>query len=189
MFVSDLFFYVFLQTAKVWGPKKRKGVFLQSRLIPPGARSHSRYCFPSTWAVKAGSASERFVLSWKQRKQWRQHSVGQTRKFRFKMCIIPKIYSKRWKAVTKSLRSVLIQPLSLCRTISPLCRSGSLDGSVWGWRAAAVEVWSQHFSLWDQRARWDSYCHTEVCEEACGTNKTFFKLYFFLLKETCFCLV
>lgn len=65
---------------------------------------------------------------------------------------------------------MLNQPISVaCVTISPLCRSESLDGSVWVWRAAAVEVWSQQFSLWDQRARSDSYCHKS---EFSSTDRT-----------------
>ena len=63
---------------------------------------------------------------------------------------------------------------SLFRMV-PVCCSGSLGGLVWGWRAAAVAVWPQQFSVWGRRARWDSYSHTELCEEACGSQRKTFK--------------
>ncbi len=62
-----------------------------------------------------------------------------------------------------------------CFRSSPLCCPGSPDGSVWGWRAAAAAVRSQQFSLWGERAKQDSYSHTEVCEEACGSSTESFK--------------
>lgn len=55
--------------------------------------------------------------------------------------------------------------------ISPLCCPGSLGGWVWAVRAAAAEVWSQQSSLVDQCARLDNYSHSEVCVEACGSDR------------------